>query len=46
SRLLAARAQAKLLNAADPDSIPAAQQMAARQDTLAAEFDRQALAKE
>jgi hypothetical protein len=46
SRLLAERAQAKLLNAADPDSIPAAQQMAARQDTLAAELDRQALAKE
>ncbi|MBA5865020.1 MAG: hypothetical protein GDA65_20270 [Nitrospira sp. CR1.1] len=46
SRLLAERAQAKLLNAADPDSIPAAQQMAARQGTLAAEFGRQALAKE
>lgn len=46
SRLLAERAQAKLLNAADPDSIPAAQQMATRQDTLAAELDRQALAKE
>ena len=28
SRLLAERGQAKLLNAADPDSIPAAQQMA------------------
>ncbi|ULA60262.1 MAG: hypothetical protein LZF60_220179 [Nitrospira sp.] len=46
SRLLAERSQAKLLNAADPDSIPAAQQMAVRQDTLAAELDRQALAKE
>ncbi len=46
SRLLAERAQAKLLNAADPDSIPAAQQLATRQDTLAAELDRQALAKE
>ncbi|MCS6319647.1 MAG: hypothetical protein H8K05_18125, partial [Nitrospira sp.] len=46
SRLLAERAQTKLLNAADPDSIPAAQQMATRQETLAAEFDRQALAKE
>ena len=46
SRLLAERAQAKLLNAADPDSIPAAQQMATGQETLAAEFDRQALAKE
>ncbi len=46
SRLLAERAQAKLLNAADPDSIPAAQQLALRHDTLAAELDRQALAKE
>jgi hypothetical protein len=46
TRLLAERAQAKLLNAADPDSIPAAQQMAVRQDTLAADLDRQALAKE
>ena len=46
SRLLAERAQATLLNAADPDSIPAAQQMAGRQETLAAELDRQALAKE
>lgn len=46
SRLLAERAQAKLLNAADPDSIPAAQQLVVRHDTLAAELDRQALAKE
>jgi len=46
SRLLAERAQAKLLNAADPDSIPAAQQMAIGQETLAAELDRQVLAKE
>ncbi|MGE0645795.1 MAG: hypothetical protein AB7P24_19220 [Nitrospira sp.] len=46
SRLLAERAQAKLLNAADPDSIPAAQQMAVGQETLAAELDRQVLAKE
>lgn len=46
SRLLAERAQAKLLNAADPDSIPAAQQLVARQETLAAELDRQALDKE
>ncbi len=46
SRLLAERAQATLLNAADPESIPAAQQMAVRQDALAAELDRQALAKE
>ena len=46
TRLLAERAQAKLLNPADPDSIPAAQQMATGQDTLAAELDRQALAKE
>jgi hypothetical protein len=46
SRLLAERAQARLLNAADPDSIPAAHQMAARQDALAADLDRQALAKE
>lgn len=46
SRLLAERAQAKLLNAADPDSIPAAQQIAIGQETLAAELDRQVLAKE
>ena len=46
SRLLAEQGQAKLLNAADPDSIPAAQQMAARQETFAAELDRQVLAKE
>lgn len=46
SRLLAERAQAKMLNAADPDSIPAAQQMAVGQETLAAELDRQVLAKE
>ncbi|QOJ36723.1 MAG: hypothetical protein HRU82_17980 [Nitrospira sp.] len=46
TRLLAERAQAKLLNVADPDSIPAAQQLVARQETLAAELDRQVLAKE
>ncbi len=46
ARLLAERAQAKLLNAPDPDSIPAAHKMAVEQDTLAAELDRQALAKE
>ncbi|MFZ1803642.1 MAG: hypothetical protein WAU05_06940 [Nitrospira sp.] len=46
ARLLAERAQAKLLNAADPDSIPAAQQMAVGQESLAAELDRQVLAKE
>jgi hypothetical protein len=46
ARLLAERAQARLLNAADPDSIPAAHKMAVEQDTLVAELDRQVLAKE
>jgi hypothetical protein len=46
ARAIAERAQATLLNANDPGSIPAAQAAITREETMVAEFDRQALAKE
>lgn len=46
ARAVAERAQATLLNANDPGSIPAAQAAITREETMVAEFDRQALAKE
>ncbi len=46
ARALAERGQAKLLNTSNPDSIPAAQAVLAQQEAMAAEFDRQGLAKE
>lgn len=46
ARAMAERAQATLLNANDPGSIPAAQAAITREETMVAEFDRQALAKE
>jgi hypothetical protein len=46
ARVLAERAQAKLLNPDDPDSIPVAQAALLKQEAMVGEFDRQALAKE
>jgi hypothetical protein len=46
ARAIAERAQAKLLNANDSGSIPAAQAAITREEAMVAQFDRQALAKE
>lgn len=46
ARAIAERAQARLLNANDPGSIPAAQAAITREEAMVAELDRQALAKE